>query len=179
MYYHKYLKYKTKYLRKKQELERGHVGNGPRVKRGHVGGGSRVEGDPQRERVPDSYANYPPSPAGARALQSQLYRQMGNAADTAASKSQKNAGSSSFSTPADPQRAGEIVEGCLTNCMKDCNYGFPLCISTNMGSFAQTARNLQNLMGAQRGPPGGGGGAAAPAPAAGAGAGAGGDFGGL
>lgn len=163
MYYHKYQKYKKKYLLKKRELQRNLQVAGNR------------EGDPTRRRVPDSYANYSPSPSGARALQAQLYKQMGNApVDSAKSKSQMTTGSSSMSSPADPQRAGEMVESCLTNCMKDCNYGFPLCISTNMGSFAQTARNLQSLMGAQKGPSGSSSSASSGAgAAAGAGAGAG------
>ena len=139
MYYHKYKKYKSKYRKKLEQLHRSQQGG-------------REEGDPTRKRVPDSYANYPPSPAGARMLQSQLYKQMGNAV-TDSSKSKGNMTSStSIQSAADPQRSGEIVESCLTNCFKDCNYGFPLCISTNMGSFAQTARNLQSLMGAQKGP---------------------------
>ena len=139
MYYHKYKKYKSKYTNQLKKLRRNQEG------------GQEV-GDPDLRRVPDSYANYPPSPAGARMLQSQLYKQMGNAAaDSAKSKGNMTSGTS-ITSAVDPQRSGEIVESCLTSCFKDCNYGFPLCISTNMGSFAQTARNLQNLMGAQRGP---------------------------
>lgn len=166
MYYHKYQKYKKKYLLKKRDLQQNRPNR-------QVAGGR--DGDPTRSRVPDSYANYSPSPSGARALQAQLYKQMGNAqVDSAKSKSQMTTGSSSISSPADPQRAGEMVESCLTSCMKDCNYGFPLCISTNMGSFAQTARNLQSLMGAQKGPSGSSSSASSGAgAAAGAGAGAG------
>lgn len=104
----------------------------------------------------DSYRNYAPSPAGARAFQAQIQQSVeGGAATNTQDGSNTNplagerqGAKKSTGNPwaSAEQKAGKIVESCLTNCMKDCNYGIPLCISANIDNFAESARNLSNVL---------------------------------
>ena len=127
-YRKKYLKYKKKY----HNLRKNQIGSSPH--------------DPKM----DSYANYPPSPAGSKMLQQQLEEEWDNRNNKQGGESteegENNDLGKAVDSQSDTQRAGQIVEGCLNNCMRSCNYGIPLCISTNIGSFADSARKMAGVM---------------------------------